>query len=170
MNFFYLNDFWRNEITILPSYGAAPEDIETAIGLIKDKKVDVNNKYIFDETKEEETFNYNLFTKHNTIIIKSCTGTGKTTAIAKHVSRCISENKEIKLLTITNKIALSEQHFRSFSNEKINIIHYRDLKAQYDTESEEALTICINSLRKFSALDKDELSQYIVYIDEITSF
>ena len=37
-----LNEFWRNEITILPSYGAAPDDIETAIGLIKDKKVKVN--------------------------------------------------------------------------------------------------------------------------------
>ena len=82
----------------------------------------------------------------------------------------MSENKQIKLLTITNKIALSDQHFKSFGNEKLNIIHDRDLKAQYDTEAEEALTVCINSLRKFSALSKDELSNYIVYIDEITSF
>ncbi|MCB4791806.1 MAG: zinc-dependent dehydrogenase [Elusimicrobia bacterium] len=37
-----LNDFWRNEITIMPSYGAAPQDIEAAIGLLKAKKIDVN--------------------------------------------------------------------------------------------------------------------------------
>lgn len=36
-----LNDFWRNEITMLPSYAAAPEDINTAIELLKDKKIDV---------------------------------------------------------------------------------------------------------------------------------
>ena len=58
------------------------------------QKHNVNNKYLFDEAKQETTFNYDLFLKHDTIIIKSCTGTGKTTAIAKHVSRCISENKK----------------------------------------------------------------------------
>ena len=76
----------------------------------------------------------------------------------------------MKLLTITNKVALSDQHFSSFNNENLNIIHYKDLKAQYDNEKNSALTVCINSLRKFSLLSKEELSNYIVYIDEITSF
>ena len=73
-------------------------------------------------------------------------------------------------MTITNKVALSDQHFKSFCTENINIIHYKDLKAQYNNGNDEALTVCINSLRKFSALSKEDLSQYIVYIDEITSF
>ena len=78
--------------------------------------------------------------------------------------------KKMKLLTITNNVALSDQHFSSFNNENLNIIHYKDLKAQYDNEKNSALTVCINSLRKFSLLSKEELSNYIVYIDEITSF
>jgi len=36
-----INDFWRNEITIRTSYGAAPRDLEEALGLIKDGKIKV---------------------------------------------------------------------------------------------------------------------------------
>ncbi|MDI6605938.1 MAG: zinc-binding dehydrogenase, partial [Candidatus Omnitrophota bacterium] len=32
-------DFWRNELTIVSSYGAAPQDLQEAIDLIKNKKV-----------------------------------------------------------------------------------------------------------------------------------
>jgi len=34
-------DFWRNEIALVSSYGAAPVDLEEALGLIKDKKINV---------------------------------------------------------------------------------------------------------------------------------
>ena len=34
-------DFWRNEITLTASYGAAPRDLEESLGLIKNKKIDV---------------------------------------------------------------------------------------------------------------------------------
>jgi len=36
-------DFWRNEITVTSSYGAAPQDLEEALDLIKDKKVNVKD-------------------------------------------------------------------------------------------------------------------------------
>ncbi len=36
-----VEDFWRNEISIVSSYGAAPVDLEEALGLINDRKVDV---------------------------------------------------------------------------------------------------------------------------------
>lgn len=38
-----LVDFWRNEITITSSYGAAPVDLEEALNLIKNKKINVEN-------------------------------------------------------------------------------------------------------------------------------
>ena len=34
-------DFWRNEITITSSYGAAPDDLKEALELIKNKKINV---------------------------------------------------------------------------------------------------------------------------------
>lgn len=36
-----LNELWRNEITILTSYGAAPSDIAKSLELIKSKKINV---------------------------------------------------------------------------------------------------------------------------------
>jgi L-iditol 2-dehydrogenase len=36
-----LNEFWRNEITLLPSYGAAPRDLLVSIDLIRSKRVNV---------------------------------------------------------------------------------------------------------------------------------
>jgi len=34
-------EFWRNEITLTSSYGAAPRDLKEALGLIKSRKIDV---------------------------------------------------------------------------------------------------------------------------------
>jgi len=36
-----LNEFWRNEITLLPSYGAAPRDLLASIDIIRSKRVNV---------------------------------------------------------------------------------------------------------------------------------
>jgi L-iditol 2-dehydrogenase len=36
-------DFWRNELTVTSSYGAAPVDLEEALELIKDNKVNVKD-------------------------------------------------------------------------------------------------------------------------------
>ncbi|MBI5417663.1 alcohol dehydrogenase catalytic domain-containing protein [Candidatus Poribacteria bacterium] len=36
-------DFWRNEITVTSSYGAAPVDLEESLKLIKNKKINVKN-------------------------------------------------------------------------------------------------------------------------------
>ncbi len=36
-----VEDFWRNELSIVSSYGAAPADLEEALGLISDGKIEV---------------------------------------------------------------------------------------------------------------------------------
>ncbi len=36
-------DFWRNELTVTSSYGAAPVDLEEALALIADKKINVKD-------------------------------------------------------------------------------------------------------------------------------
>lgn len=38
-----INDFWKNEISILTSYAAAPNDLKESLELIKDKKIDVED-------------------------------------------------------------------------------------------------------------------------------
>lgn len=36
-------DFWRNELSVISSYGAAPEDLKQALDLITDKKINVKD-------------------------------------------------------------------------------------------------------------------------------
>ena len=36
-----INEFWRNGITLMPTYGAAPEDIEAAIEFIRHKRINL---------------------------------------------------------------------------------------------------------------------------------
>ncbi|OHB88861.1 MAG: hypothetical protein A3D89_01060 [Planctomycetes bacterium RIFCSPHIGHO2_02_FULL_52_58] len=37
-----VNDFWRNGITLMPSYGAAPMDLTAALDLIRSRRVPVH--------------------------------------------------------------------------------------------------------------------------------
>jgi len=51
-----INDFWRNEIKVMTSYGAAPNDLEKSIKLIASKKLNlqemVTHKLKFDEIQK----------------------------------------------------------------------------------------------------------------------
>jgi len=50
----------------------------------------------------------NIFDKYNNIIIKSNTGTGKTTIIGEQVNRLITNNNKLKFLSITSRETLSD--------------------------------------------------------------
>ena len=72
--------------------------------------------YVYDENNKGKTFNYDLFRNHETIIINSSTGTGKTTTTSKHCRTYTTEKPVINLFTITDKVTWSDQHFESFDN------------------------------------------------------
>ena len=46
-------DFWRNEITIASSYGAAPDDLKEALELIRNEKIDVKSMITHEFPLEE---------------------------------------------------------------------------------------------------------------------
>jgi len=63
-------------------------------------------------------------------------------------------------------MSLSDQHEKSF--EKINMRNYQDIET--DLDQVKSLTICLNSLHKLKHLEDHEIRNYILYIDEISSF
>ena len=73
-------------------------------------------------------FNYDDFKQTRTAVIQSCTGTGKTTAIAKHMKEYIShdDTNVYKILSIIDKITLGAQHLDSFKKEDIHLLSYQD--------------------------------------------
>ena len=70
-----------------------------------------------------------------------------------------------KFLSIVTRTSLADQHCKSFK--ALGLKSYQDVK--YGLCDEDALVICLNSLGKLEALDDDEIQNYILYIDEVTS-
>jgi hypothetical protein len=128
------------------------------------KILNMNNKFLFDETHTGEQFNEETFLNYETIIIKSTTGTGKTTATARHVENYLKNNNEYKFLSIVNLKTLATQHLKSFSG--LNVVSYEDDKKNKEDDN---IIICINSLMMFSRYDGAFFKNYIIYIDEINS-
>ena len=129
----------------------------------------MHNNYIFDEIYTGPQFSFEIFTKHKTIILESTTGTGKTTAACKHINKYleIQENKKYKILSIVFLISIAEQHFKTFNDENIIMSSYSSDATNYDDDN---VVICINSLLKYQQYDSLFFNDYIVYIDECTTF
>ena len=105
----------------------------------------------FIEPFVSDGFTREIFENYETIIIKSCTGTGKTTAVAKHMEN--HAGKDTKFLSIATRASLADQHEQSFKN--LRTKSYPDVKTDlYDAK---ALVICLNSLIKLDALDDEDI-------------
>ena len=131
------------------------------------KILNMNNKYLFDKTHTGEQFNEETFLNYETIIIKSTTGTGKTTATARHVENFLKDNGGYKFLSIVNLKTLATQHLKSFSG--LNAVSYEDVKMNKGNKEDDNIIICINSLMMFNRYEGAFFKNYIVYIDEINS-
>jgi hypothetical protein len=107
-------------------------------------------------------------TNSDTIIMKSCTGTGKTTTTAQAIRAYNSmERKPKRILSIISKKTLAKQHEKSFSDAGITLTNYLDKNKKLSNDN---IVCCVNSIMLFKDIPEHEFSNYIVYIDEISSF
>lgn len=120
-----------------------------------------NTRYVSD------FYDYKKFNEYNTAIIQSCTGSGKTTAVASHMKEYMKANEQAKILSITTRTTLSDQHVETFKD--IQMKNYQKTTTS-DIYEAQAVSICINSLMRLSQLSQYEMKNYVVYIDEISSF
>ena len=128
------------------------------LGAIECKKLTFNNKYV--------EYSKKVFNDNETIIINSCAGTGKTTNTANQLSQYLKSNKDVKILSLVNYISLADQQIESFKNKGIELNSYKDTKKIILNKH---YVCCINSLNKIIVKDED-LSDVVLYIDEVTSF
>lgn len=151
------------QLSILPLECFKPlMDTKTEI-----KTIEMKNKYIFDNEYKGEQFNFNIFEQHDTIIIKSTTGTGKTSNTANHIKKYMEDKPHLKVLSLIDRICLSYQHLDSFNKAGLKMVSYQDKNKNIEDDN---IIICLNSLVLYSKYDKEFFKNYIVYIDEITSF
>lgn len=129
------------------------------------KAIEMNNAYIYDENYTKEQLTPEIFKTYDTLIIKSTTGTGKTSNTAKHIKMYDPEGN-YKILSIINRVSLVSQHQTNFNNVSINMRSYSDETTNFEDDN---IIICINSILKYASYEPTFFKNYIVYIDEITS-
>ena len=93
-------------------------------------------------------------------------GDGQNHSNSQPYGKPFESKQQEQVLSITTRTTLSDQHRLSFK--AIGMKDYRDFKTNiYDADG---LTICLNSLCKLSMLEQEDLKDYVIYIDEVSSF
>lgn len=139
--------------------------IEKEYTLVKTKTI-CNYRLYDEEQTMDKIYNYNNLVNNDTIIIKSCTGTGKTTGNAKLIRKYMNEKPHIKLLTIISRVSLGHQIVSAFKHQDIDLKNYKHNKFRVGQN----YNVCLNSINKIKYMSDACLKNYVVYIDEINSF
>jgi hypothetical protein len=110
-------------------------------------------------------------------IIKSSTGTGKTTIFINYAKEKIGEG--FKILSIVHLKSIADDHYNKFNKAGLNCLHYKDIRdigeLDYNLNNDEidrknGFIICINSILKIcNELHNLDFSKFYVYLDEITA-
>ena len=69
-------------------------------------------------------------------------------------------------MSIVSRVSLAQQHIESFKKENIFLDSYENIQNYEDKN----IVICINSILKYSRYEPEFFNNYIVYIDEISTF
>jgi len=111
--------------------------------------------------------------KNRIIIVRSDTGTGKTTAFKNHIQKKIKNGEECPFISIVSRISLGEEQQRVLTDAGIECHFYQDIKdwRQYEGDN---IIITIDSLMKmncwFSNDDEyNPFEEYTLYLDEYNS-
>lgn len=103
--------------------------------------------------------------KSNNLIIKSDTGTGKTTAFKHYV-----KDNNLKFISIVSRVTLSDEQYKVFNKHNIDCSHYSQLNYKM-IDNGDSLIITIDSilkLEKCKYIDID-YSNYVILLDEYNS-
>lgn len=105
------------------------------------------------------------------IIVRSDTGTGKTTAFKNYIAKKIKNGEQQPFISIVSRISLGEEQHRVFTDAGIESHFYKDIGdwRQYEGDN---IIITIDSLMKMNCWlgdDKNPFEEYIIYLDEYNS-
>lgn len=160
-----INDGIDKEVEYIQAY----KPIEPLTNTYGIKQREFNHNYVFDD-KIYNCFTYDDFLNNETIVMQSTTGTGKTYAISKHIEQYLLDNSEYKFLSLIRLESLAQQHCIYFENINMesylncldkNRRHFKDIKS---------LVICLNSIWRYRGITDYEISNMVIYIDEIYHF
>jgi hypothetical protein len=101
---------------------------------------------------------YNFFDDKHNYIIKSDTGTGKTTSFKHYI-----KNTNKNFISIVSRISLGEEQYYNFSNDGINCKLYN---IENNFNNKDNIIITVDSLLRLKNIN---FNKYVIFIDEYNS-
>jgi hypothetical protein len=124
--------------------------------------------------EEKGKIGKNYFQKNINYIMKSDTGTGKTTSFQKYIERTNQ-----KFISITMRVTLADDQYKRFSSSIDEVVYYKNLTSSdkinqlYNNKTKQltkSLVIEVESIcHRFPDADKIDLSDVVIYLDEFNS-
>lgn len=114
-----------------------------------------------DKEVDLEKLGYGLeITTDKDMIIKSDTGTGKTTLFKNYIKKTGK-----KFISIVSRRSLAMEQYNDFNDISSNVLYYEhEQSPKYDKDNN--MVICIDSLLKIQSWD---FSNYVIFLDEFDS-
>jgi hypothetical protein len=148
-------EYFMNEINVSQKYYKYKNILKNEIKY----NTEINKQKLGYEFITEKYFNNNEL---KCLLIKSDTGTGKTTSF-KHFIKTLKEKYYCPILSIVSRISMADELHRIFNDFKIESKHYNDTFMFNNGEN------CITTLESLYKTKRLKLDEYILFIDEIES-
>ena len=149
-----LNTKVKNARTMLEYYMYIDYDVHTT-----KPDVIINQAKLTDE-------NYSNFLdkkNYDCLIMKSDTGTGKTTSFVKYFKK----QEKTKFISIVSRVSLAQEQYMTFSKNNINCDLYNIINDRLESRYNHVITI--DSIIRVAKWSCYEYKNYIVYLDEFNS-
>ena len=117
----------------------------------------LENRIEPDQKFNKNKLGYDFFQNHS-MIVRSDTGTGKTTSF-KHLIKSTNQ----KFISIVSRISLADEQYNIFSDHGIVCKNYR---ISEDLKNGDSVIITIDSIRKLYGFD---FKDYVIFLDEYNS-
>jgi hypothetical protein len=128
----------------------------------KPNEIFERTKLGYDAFKNKDDLIENL--DHNCWVIKSDTGTGKTTSF-KHYAKTFCNEDSTRFISIVSRVALGQEQYESLSEYGCECKFYKN----EDTfKNGDNVIIQVDSLKRLFGLVKD-IDKYVVFMDEFNS-
>jgi len=133
---------------------------DAVISYYKLKKIIIND-VDYETTINKDKLGYDFIDNKNNYVIRSDTGTGKTTSFKHYI-----KNTNQRFISIVSRISLGEEQYNIFNEYGIDTKFYQFLGKKKAFDYDDNCITTIDSIIKTRNLD---LSDYVLFLDEFAS-
>ena len=140
---------------------------------IESKKLGYEFFDSFHHEEQDPTCSYFMNHRYKNIVVKSDTGTGKTTSFYNYMRRHHQSRADdgygFGFISLTSRISLAEEQYRVFNENGLECHFYQNIEAR-EVEENKSIVCQIDSIMKLSrGLYFGFYGDFVIYLDEFNS-